>query len=113
MKDNLIELEGFWQFATAVDTRGVDEVQHCRDESIKGNFASLIVKTLHKNATYVITKHSRNWLKLKNNYLSGCGDSLKENALAPMVDFSWLVMTMKTRSIKVFAKLVQMLFFTK
>ena len=68
------EVPGEFFFVTEKTSRDVEELQVFLDESIKANTEGLIVKTL--DATYEPSKRSLNWLKLKKDYMEGCGDSL-------------------------------------
>ncbi|KAJ3037303.1 tRNA ligase [Rhizophlyctis rosea] len=70
------EVEGEFSFAKYSDGATIEEIQSFLDEAVAGNCEGLMVKTLEKEASYEPSKRSRNWLKVKKDYLSGAGDSL-------------------------------------
>ncbi|RKO94884.1 DNA ligase like protein, partial [Caulochytrium protostelioides] len=66
------------RFAFAVHSEGsnVNDIQEFLDASIVDACEGLMVKTLDRDASYEPSRRSRNWLKVKKDYLSGVGDSL-------------------------------------
>ncbi|KAL2264105.1 hypothetical protein VTK26DRAFT_2307 [Humicola hyalothermophila] len=70
-------VEGEFAFATAMNGQELDEIQSFLDESVKASCEGLMVKMLDgEESGYEPSKRSRNWLKIKKDYLSGVGDSL-------------------------------------
>ncbi|KAM0349357.1 hypothetical protein ACHAPU_003766 [Fusarium lateritium] len=70
-------VEGEFSFATHMDGQELDEIQVFLDESVKASCEGLMVKMLDGTESgYEPSKRSRNWLKIKKDYLSGVGDSL-------------------------------------
>ena len=59
-----------------MNSTSVEDIQIFLDASIVGNCEGLMVKTLEKEASYEPSKRSRNWLKVKKDYVNGLGDSL-------------------------------------
>ncbi|KAM9895615.1 hypothetical protein OXX69_010939 [Metschnikowia pulcherrima] len=75
--DNFTPIEGKFQFATHKDSSDLNELQLFLDQSVKDACEGLMVKMLHgAESYYEPSKRSRNWLKLKKDYLAGVGDSL-------------------------------------
>ncbi|PGH08988.1 DNA ligase 1 [Blastomyces parvus] len=70
-------IEGEFVFAQHGDTNDLDEIQTLLDESVKASCEGLMVKMLDtEESGYEPSKRSRNWLKVKKDYLAGIGDSL-------------------------------------
>lgn len=77
MKEAFDEVEGEFCFAQYGDTSDIDEIQQLLDESVKSGCEGLMVKMLDSSESgYEPSKRSRNWLKVKKDYLSDIGDSL-------------------------------------
>ncbi|KAL1558178.1 tRNA ligase [Salvia divinorum] len=75
---------GFFQFATAITSDDLEEIQKFLDDAVNSSSEGLIIKTLKKDATYEPSKRSLNWLKLKKDYMDTIGDSLD---LVPIAAF--------------------------
>ncbi|KFY14500.1 hypothetical protein V492_02581, partial [Pseudogymnoascus sp. VKM F-4246] len=70
-------VEGEFAFATSMNGQEIDEIQTFLDDSVKASCEGLMVKMLDgAESGYEPSKRSRNWLKIKKDYLAGIGDSL-------------------------------------
>jgi len=77
LHEAFVPIEGEFAFAQYGDTADVEEIQHLLDDSVKASCEGLMVKMLDtEDSGYEPSKRSRNWLKVKKDYLSGIGDSL-------------------------------------
>ncbi|KAJ3258070.1 hypothetical protein HK103_004063 [Boothiomyces macroporosus] len=76
LKSSFKEFPGQFEFAKSMESNSVDDIQNFLDASIAGNCEGLMVKTLEVEASYEPSKRSRNWLKVKKDYINGMGDSL-------------------------------------
>jgi DNA ligase-1 len=77
LQEAFVEVEGEFRFAQYGDTSDLDEIQTLLDASVKASCEGLMVKMLDTTESgYEPSKRSRNWLKVKKDYLQGIGDSL-------------------------------------
>ncbi|KAF4506067.1 hypothetical protein G6O67_006189 [Ophiocordyceps sinensis] len=77
LQEAFTPVEGEFSFATFMNGQELDEIQIFLDESVKASCEGLMVKMLDGTESgYEPSKRSRNWLKVKKDYLSGIGDSL-------------------------------------
>ncbi|ODH49872.1 hypothetical protein GX48_03961 [Paracoccidioides brasiliensis] len=77
LHEAFVPVEGEFVFAQHGDTSDLEEIQTLLDESVKASCEGLMVKMLDtEESGYEPSKRSRNWLKVKKDYLAGIGDSL-------------------------------------
>lgn len=77
LQQHFTPLEGHFAFAKSINSNNVEDIQTFLDQSVKDSCEGLMIKVLKGNESgYEPSKRSRNWLKLKKDYLQGVGDSL-------------------------------------
>ncbi|KAJ3193123.1 tRNA ligase [Irineochytrium annulatum] len=76
LQKNFNKVDGKFNFAISQEASTVDTIQTFLDESVVNNCEGLMVKTLDADSSYEPSVRSRNWLKVKKDYISGVGDSL-------------------------------------
>ena len=68
-------MEGEFTFAKGSDGSELEEIGLFLNEAVEQNCEGLMVKTLDSNSTYLPSRRSLNWLKLKKDYMDGLTDS--------------------------------------
>ncbi|PVU92054.1 hypothetical protein BB561_004059 [Smittium simulii] len=77
LKDTFVYTPGTLEYAKHENLNEIDDIQTFLDKSIINNCEGLMVKVLDgEESFYEPSKRSRNWLKIKKDYLQGIGDSL-------------------------------------
>ncbi|KTW28092.1 hypothetical protein T552_01953 [Pneumocystis carinii B80] len=70
-------LEGIFSFVQFNDTKSLEDIQMFLEKSIQDSCEGLMIKILDGDeSAYEPSKRSRNWLKIKKDYMSNIGDSL-------------------------------------
>lgn len=77
IEDNFNLLADQFSPAVSMNSESIEEIQQFLDQSVKDSCEGLMIKMLDGTESgYEPSKRSRNWLKLKKDYLDGVGDSL-------------------------------------
>ncbi|ORZ09841.1 hypothetical protein BCR42DRAFT_462567 [Absidia repens] len=77
LHSSFIETKNQFYFAEYMNSTDISDIQTFLDVSIQNNCEGLMVKSFDgKHATYEPSRRSRNWLKVKKDYLNGMGDSM-------------------------------------
>ncbi|KAG0036991.1 hypothetical protein BGZ82_003319 [Podila clonocystis] len=75
--EHFLEVDGEFSFAKSMNSTQIEDIQTFLDHSVADNCEGLMVKTMDgTEASYEPSKRSRNWLKVKKDYLAGVGDSI-------------------------------------
>ncbi|KAG0351220.1 hypothetical protein BG005_009313 [Podila minutissima] len=75
--EHFLEVDGEFAFAKSMNSTHIEDIQTFLDQSVADNCEGLMVKTMDgAEASYEPSKRSRNWLKVKKDYLAGVGDSI-------------------------------------
>ncbi|KAF9382853.1 hypothetical protein CPB97_006899 [Podila verticillata] len=75
--EHFLEVDGEFAFAKSMNSTQIEDIQTFLDQSVADNCEGLMVKTMDgAEASYEPSKRSRNWLKVKKDYLAGVGDSI-------------------------------------
>lgn len=76
LRANLTVQDGKFQFVTFRDSTDIEEIQEFLTASIADGCEGLMIKSLEQDSEYTPGKRTHQWLKLKKDYLDGCGDTL-------------------------------------
>lgn len=77
MRETFTEAPGIFVFTQSMETRALERIQEFLDRSIQDHCEGLMIKVSQgEEASYEPSRRSRNWLKVKKDYLDGIGDSL-------------------------------------
>ncbi|OUM69951.1 hypothetical protein PIROE2DRAFT_37797 [Piromyces sp. E2] len=77
LHNNFVPIEGEFTFAKNINASNIEEIQSFLEQSVNDSCEGLMIKTLEVDSSYEPSKRSRNWLKVKKDYISGgIGDSL-------------------------------------